>query len=130
MRNDPLHAHLGKIMTLTPPSIVLEHCAVGEPGSIPGHSIPFVPILLVCPFLPFKLSCHFKIAADSRVRNQSFGKIDKKMSTNKDIIMANLIYITLKNLALKCISVDSLYLLSPSLTSILEIWTKSFCLHD
>ena len=68
---------------------------LGDPGSIPGHSTPFVPILLVCPFLPFKLSRHFKIAADSRVRNQSFGKIDKKMSTNKDIIMANLIYITL-----------------------------------
>ena len=68
---------------------------LGDLGSIPGHSTPFVPILLVSPFLPFKLSRHFKIAADSRVRNQSFGKIDKKMSTNKDIIMANLIYITL-----------------------------------
>ena len=66
---------------------------LGDPGSFPGHSTPFVPILLVCPFLPFKLSRHFKIAADSRVRNQSFGKIDKKMSTNKDIIMANLIYL-------------------------------------
>jgi hypothetical protein len=71
---------------------------LGDPGSIPGHSTPFVPILLVCPFLPFKLSRHFKIAADSRVGNQSFGKIDKKMSTNKDIIVANLIHIY--NLAL------------------------------
>ena len=68
---------------------------LGDPGSIPGHSTPFVPILLVSPFLPFKLSRHFKIAADSRVRNQSFGKIDEEMSTNKYIIMANLTYITL-----------------------------------
>ena len=68
---------------------------LGDPGSIPGHSTPFVPILFVCPFLPFKLSCHFKIAANFRVRNQSLGKIDKKMSTNKDVIMANLIYKTL-----------------------------------
>ena len=69
---------------------------LGDPGSIPGLSSPFVPILLVCLFLPFKISRHFKFAADSRVGNQSFGQIVKTVSTNKDIIMANLIYITLE----------------------------------
>ena len=68
---------------------------LGGPGSIRGLSPPFVPILLDCLFLPFKISRRFKFAADSRIGNQSFGKIDKKVSTNKDIIMANLIYITL-----------------------------------
>ena len=74
---------------------------LGDPGSIPGRSTPFAPILLVSSFLPFKFSRHFKIAADSIVRNQSFGKIDKKMSANKGIIMANLIYIALLTYLMK-----------------------------
>ena len=45
----------------------------GGPGSIADLSPPFVPILLDCLFLPFKISRHFKFAADSRVENQSFG---------------------------------------------------------
>ena len=63
---------------------------LGDPGSIPSLSPPFVPIILDCLFLLFKISRHFKFAADLRVGNQSFGYIDKKMSTNKDIVMANL----------------------------------------
>ena len=66
---------------------------LGGLGSIPGLSPPFVPILLDCIFLPFRISRHFTFAADSRFGNQSFGKVEKKVSTTRQFIMANLIYI-------------------------------------
>ena len=61
----------------------------------PVTPLYFVPLLLLSLLTPFKISHHIIFAADSRVGNQRYEKADKSLSTNIDVIMANLIYITL-----------------------------------